>query len=463
MPIDLYSTCPGGTGKKIKFCCSDFLGELHKIDRLLEGEQHMACLQHIDQLLEQGRPRACLLAIKGLVLRMTQQFEAAAANAAVFLRNHPDNPVALAESAIIADVEDRTHDAMKILQMAMAVSGQRVETRVYEAMGIVAEGMLEEGNWLAGRALLQMQMSLASGDREPIEKLVGLNRSPGVPLIMKGADPLQPAPLGAPWAGKLEEAYQRLASIRWQEAAERLAKLAAEQPDAPVVWRSLATVRGWLADHPGAVDALRKYAALDVPRDDAVEAELLAMLLEPDPLGDLVEVVALTWTVRDADRLQEALLSEPRAVQVPFRREAMADDETPPPRMICYLLDRSAPGDGQGLTLENMPRYLGQAMLFGRQTDREARLEILGVSADRVEVLSGFLGKLAGDAIEPQPERTSMLKTSASRELLQRKWYPPRDVTPAQLAELAEQDMQPRLAGAVAGPAAGHPGRQVAC
>ena len=197
MPIDLYSSCPGGTGKKIKFCCSDFIGELHKIDRLLEGEQHLACLQHIDRLLEQGRPRACLLAIKGLVLRITGQFEAAAANAAAFLRHCPDNPVALAESAIIADAEDRLQDAMKILQLAMVASGQQVETRVYEAMGIVAEGMLEEGNWLAGRALLQMQMTLASGDREPVEKLVALNRSPGVPLIVKGADPLEPAPLGA--------------------------------------------------------------------------------------------------------------------------------------------------------------------------------------------------------------------------------------------------------------------------
>jgi hypothetical protein len=445
MPIDLYSSCPGGTGKKIKFCCSDFVGELHKIDRLLEGEQHLACLQHIDRLLEQGRPRACLLAMKGLLLRITQQFEAAGSNAAAFLRHYPDNPVALAESAILADAEDRPQDAMKILQLAMTASGQRVETRVYEAMGIVAEGMLDEGNWLAGRALLQMQITLASDDREPVEKLLALNRSPGVPLIVKGPATLERAPLGAPWAGKLKEAYESLAAIHWQEAAERLAKLAAELPDVPVVWRSLATVRSWLADRQGTVEALRKYAALDVPRDDAVEAELLAMLFEPDPLGDLVEVVALNWTVRDADRLQEALLGEPRAVQVPFRRETMADDETPPPRMICYLLDRPAPRDGQALTLENMPRFIAQAMLFGRQTDREARLEMLGVSADRVEAVSACLRELAGDAVEPQPEQTSMHKTSASHEMLQRKWYPSREVAPAQLAELAEQDLRRAL------------------
>ena len=190
---------------------------------------------------------------------------------------------------------------------------------------------------------------------------------------------------------------------------------------------------------------MRKYAALDVPRDDAVEAELLAMTLESDPLGDLVEMVTLNWTVRDADRLQEALLGEPRAVQVPFRRETMADDETPPPRMICYLLDRSAPGEGQTLTLENMPRLLGQAMLFGRQTDREARLEILGVSADQIEVLAPSSASWPATRSSRSPSRPRCLKTSASREMLQRKWYPPRDVTPAQLTELAEQDLRRAL------------------
>ena len=28
MPIDPYSPCPGGTGKKIKFCCSELVGDL---------------------------------------------------------------------------------------------------------------------------------------------------------------------------------------------------------------------------------------------------------------------------------------------------------------------------------------------------------------------------------------------------------------------------------------------------
>ena len=61
MAIDAYSPCPGGTGKNIKFCCGDFLPELQNIERMFEGEQYLACLQHLDRLLarEPASGRVC--------------------------------------------------------------------------------------------------------------------------------------------------------------------------------------------------------------------------------------------------------------------------------------------------------------------------------------------------------------------------------------------------------------------
>ena len=35
MPIDPYSPCPGGTGKKVKFCCTDLLQELSEDSRII--------------------------------------------------------------------------------------------------------------------------------------------------------------------------------------------------------------------------------------------------------------------------------------------------------------------------------------------------------------------------------------------------------------------------------------------
>ena len=64
VPIDPYSPCPGGTGKKVKFCCADLVQELDKVQRMLEGEQPLACLDHVRKLDEQYPGRACLQSIR---------------------------------------------------------------------------------------------------------------------------------------------------------------------------------------------------------------------------------------------------------------------------------------------------------------------------------------------------------------------------------------------------------------
>ena len=55
MAIDLYSLCPGGRGKKIKFCCPDHIKDLEQIDAFLEGEQFAAGLAFVENLENRAR------------------------------------------------------------------------------------------------------------------------------------------------------------------------------------------------------------------------------------------------------------------------------------------------------------------------------------------------------------------------------------------------------------------------
>ena len=66
MAIDPYSPCPGGTGKKIKFCCSELMGDLEQIERLTEGQQYAAALAEVDRLTQLHPGRACLMANRRL-------------------------------------------------------------------------------------------------------------------------------------------------------------------------------------------------------------------------------------------------------------------------------------------------------------------------------------------------------------------------------------------------------------
>ena len=210
-------------------------------------------------------------------------------------------------------------------------------------------------------------------------------------------------------------------------------------PDAPAIWQNLAMVRLWLAEDDAAIDALRKLAALDVPLDDAVEAEALAMMLSKDPLGDGVDTLRLEWTVRDDQRLQELMLSDRRVAQVPFDPAQMATGDAPPPRMIFVLLDRPLPESSQDLSLDTMPQYYGQALLYGRQTDCEARLVVVGPTTQDAAQVKALLRELGGEAIETDAREEVARQTSGSQMLFALKWYPPRDTTQVQVDKLSDE------------------------
>ncbi len=447
MPIDAYSFCPCGTGKKIKFCCPDLLGELKKIDRMVEGEQYIACLKHIERLQQRHSDRACLMALRSMLLRATGQSEAAAANAAAFVERHPDSMTALAESAITIALDRGGRAAMGSLQRALAVSAGAIESRVYEAMGVVAEVLLTEGEWLAGRALLQLQIIIVGkDDPRPAELLLELNRLPSVPLLFKDDQPMATPPDDAPWKARFDEAMAPIRTGNWQAAAERLAALAEEMPDSPAIWQNLAMLRGWLADRPGCIEALRKFAALDVPLEDAVEAEARAMLLAEDPLGDRLDVLDAAWTVNDVEQLQVGFTLDRRAMQISFDPSALqGDDDTPPPKTAYLLLDRPVPETAEGMTLDTAARILGRAMLFGRQTDREARLEVVNMRAADLQQVKAMLGELAGESLGPEAKEEVTGQVSASRDLLRFKCRLPDDVSPGQIETLADEHLRDAL------------------
>jgi hypothetical protein len=445
MALDAYSLCPGGTGKKIKFCCPDLFPELEKLDRMIEGEQFVASLQQIDQLEHKGLHRACLMALKSELLRATNQTDRITAHVAEFLERFPQNPVAWSESAMIAAVSEGGPAAMSKLQTAIALCDGRIQGPVYEAARMVASVLLHEGHWSAGRGLLQLLTALVPDDRECIERLIHVNGMADIPMLLKADLRIEPCPPEVPWRAEFESAVAPLRMAKWQEAADRLAILASEAGDAPAIWGNLAVIRMWLADNAGARAAMQKYAALPVPLEDAVEAEATAMLLSDSPLGDDVDMVHWTWPVTDPERLQETLLSDRRITPVPVDSSQWSAEDTPPPRFAGMLLDRLALGSDDRVSLENMPSVWGQLLLFGRQTDRAARLEILGLTRTNSDAARTYLRQLGSGALAAEPEEAIMAKTSISHDMISHRWVPPRGAPRSQVDALLVQDFRETL------------------
>jgi len=123
MPIDPYTPCPGGTGKKVKFCCPDLLGELDDVQKMLEGDQRLACLEHINKLEAKFPDRACLMSMKVMLEAQLADEGKAEATLARYKEKYPGNPVALAEDATLKVLKEGGKAAVEPLQQALAASG----------------------------------------------------------------------------------------------------------------------------------------------------------------------------------------------------------------------------------------------------------------------------------------------------------------------------------------------------
>ncbi len=442
MALDVYQSCLGGMPKKIKHCpcAKDMLGDLNKIVDALKGGQRAAALSLLNRQLESKGSRACLLALKGTVQLQMQDFEGVTKTAEEFVQAHPDNPVACGLSAIAAAAHADRDTAVARLQRALADSPSEVHEIVYEALGAVAQLLVQTGDVIAARAHLGRMMDMApEEDTGPRELLMRLNGAPNVPLLLKQDWNLSPPPSEGLWRDACEAAWDLAERGAWSETLQRFQALGEELPNEPIVWRNIAILAGCLAQPAVAADAWHRYAALaDVDVDDAVEAEALAQLLSAEAHPMLPEVTQ-TYAVLDTDRVLERLLSQRHVDRIPGDLSSLGSDESPPPKAAFWLLDRALPHSGEGLTFDQVPAILGEMYLFGRETDREARLEFTTTKTPDIEAKMECVRQLLAEFGGELRNEEQVGEVPASSAALTWRWRVPNDVSPAQRNTLIEQ------------------------
>ncbi len=439
MPIDPYTPCPGGTGKKIKFCCHDLLAELEKIQRMLEGEQRAGCLDYIETLESKFPERACLLSIKAMLEAQLGQETKAEATLATFMNKFPANPVALAEAATLKASKVGGTAAIEPLQEALEKCSDQIPPQVYDAIGLVARALVGDNQLIAARAHVVLQLGIGgTKDQAPMQLLMRLNNSPSVPLLAKQDMPLLPPPDDALWKNSFNTALEPAMRGAWRLAAKNLIELAAKVGDWPVIWHNIAVLRSWLADTPGTLEALRKYAAQPIPLEDAVEAEALAQLLDAESL-DQVDVLTITYTVNDTESLQARLIANPRSLTMPIDLTRLATEDEPPPKGAYWLLDRTVPESGKEIAREQIPQVVGQIFVFGKQTDRAARVELV-VYRTELSAAKTVLTEIGGDALGAPGEEEITTHVPAVQHVLSWNWRLPDDTPPdRRLALMNEQ------------------------
>ncbi len=186
-----------------------------------------------------------------------------------------------------------------------------------------------------------------------------------------------------PWFESAKPAFEDIARLRWRRAATTLASLSRQHPKDPQLKLVVARLMMQVGAPPEKIaDQFRQY--LSTPDLDYVDQVVghIYRIAHDDLTQDVVQTVHAVFEVDGIDAWLEQLTASKR--MVPERVERDPDDDSPPPRALFQVLDREF-GENHD-DVRQWPRVMGVLVLYGKQTDRPARLELHGLADDLLQV-----------------------------------------------------------------------------
>lgn len=382
MTVDQYAICPCGNGKKIKFCkCKDSLPELDRITTMLDGGQIVPALDRINRVLDEHPDAAWALAIKGRILLNLQEYTSLADNAERFVRLQPTNPLALTQRAASQVFREQITEATESILEALTESNRQVDSFVLEIVSVLAFALANSGKFLSARAYATLALSAEGfdGGRTAAHVLQELNSSPAVNHLLKALPANRPRPERVEWAERFDEALGLLRSNRIALAETKFASLARTYPGEPAILSGLLSCAIWSANDQAQADCLEKLSRCE-QLDLITRSKMLATsyLVETKSSKLAVELVSLSAEVQDISQAEIALQANSLFAPIPERmlRSFVQQEDDVAPRSAFQILDQEIPADDVQLTVDNISESTGVVLLFGKQTDRAARIEI---------------------------------------------------------------------------------------
>jgi hypothetical protein len=179
---------------------------------------------------------------------------------------------------------------------------------------------------------------------------------------------------------------------------------------------------------------------MEVPLDDAIEAEAIAQLLDADLKEPRLDSVIQSYEIKDLDGLIPRLISDKRVQSFEMDQEMFAGRDQPRPRNTYVLLDRPMPETGVGITRDGVPRLAGVLAIYGRQTDRPEILELTIDKGPAFEAAVQSLKDIGGETLGELREEKVIGTVSPTELALNWRWHPPRDTPPELRRKLVEEE-----------------------
>jgi len=445
MDIDIYQQCPCHADKKIKFCCGkDILSDLNQVLAKNRSGQSQAALDQLDRAMTKLGPKDCLLTIKTHILITMGEIEKAKEANELFLSSNGDHSTGLHHRALILLAEGDTEKSVEALQDAMdSIKGNEIPISLANAFRMIGVGLYSQGSLIASRAHLIYASALKNDQDPELQQMLHQTlANPATPLVLKQDFALGSAPEGVEWEKKFVNVLRAMDRGQFRKGLKFLNKIDQDFPDQPLVVRAIAIVNGYLGRNDAMVSGFRRLSSLsDIPKLQAVEAEEIAQLFKEDAVSKRIAIERFTYELSETEKVTEIALSNSR-LSTSGQIDSDPFEEGPAPRHAFVMLNREKVNSVDDLTLENVPSVIGELLIYGKQTDRPARFEIVTARDNRYDEMKILIDETFGEFIAGDPKSQEIGESTEMSELLEWRWHLPEGVTRTQHAEMVKQQRE---------------------
>ena len=454
MSVDKYAVCPCGSGKKIKFCkCRESVSQLDRVIKMVEGGQIVPALDQLSSILQEHPDAAWALAIRGRLLLDLREYDSLSENADRFIRLQPSNPLALTQRAAAKLFHGEVEQATESMLAALTESGRDVDSFVLDVSSVLAYSLAQRGVFLTARvyASLAMMASGYEGGQGAVSVLRQLNTAPTINQLMKTIPAPIERPLDAEWGERYDEAATLLRNNKIDLAESKFQSLRRTLASEPAVLSGLLTCAIWRGDTNAQSELLKKLSTCQsIDQEQRIRYRAMSALVDPESPEISVPVMTLEAELENIEEAELSLMADARCVALPSNLLAsmrMTDDDVPP-RSGFQIIDREKPESVDQLPpIDQVPEAIALAFLYGKQTDREARIEAHDVKSSSVAEVRAKLETLIPNLKLQETPGDALPLLAACQPQIAMIHY---KAKPADAERLQADLMSARMAGAIA-------------
>jgi hypothetical protein len=426
MAIDTYAPCPGGTGKKIKFCCADLVGDLEQLDTLIEGDQISAALDQVKRLEERTPGRACLMATRTKLELASKRYADAMTSSRAFLDAFPQNPLALGQAAVTDAISGRMQEAAAGFDQARerarhAADGEakQISEELVRIAATLVQAAAQTGHIGFAQGIVDWLGDASLGTEDERRMLAAFVGSSGVPAALRTRMRLEELAGDAAWRAEFDAALAQARDWLLSKALTGFRSLRGIAGESRPLFTNIAIICEMLARPFEASEAWAAVARMaGVADDDAVEAMGRAIALETEADPDRSPMVRFASRVAPLaapageegttaiELVEDKIRQAPHFDQAAFDRAQWVSRGAVPPRSAWRVYDDGSPA-----------RLLATLLIFGRQTDREPEAILQGFATD-IEAARPIVERLVGCTFGAEQGGDSLPATSPTNWLM---------------------------------------------